>query len=208
MSNNYFKRIDNRLVLEMEEPKPKDYGFISDYEYELFQYNFRPSYAINPADDERFNFEDSYEKDVDFVVLDGGHGIPMAYPKSCDKSCGPGDYRKGGKCDLNGCYEENLVIAKDTGEEKEESQCIVCGKSLITRYYCSDENCIGYINPPLPSITERERELMKGFAEWASNNQFTQYNDIWTSTKIHYSPDKYTTDQLIDIYLETLNKKV
>lgn len=24
----------------------------------------------------------------------------------CDKSCGPGDYRPGGKCDINGCYQK------------------------------------------------------------------------------------------------------
>lgn len=27
-------------------------------------------------------------------------------PGSCDKSCGPGDYYKGGKCDENGCFEQ------------------------------------------------------------------------------------------------------
>lgn len=27
-------------------------------------------------------------------------------PHSCNKSCGPGDYRPGGKCDKNGCYKQ------------------------------------------------------------------------------------------------------
>ncbi len=36
---------------------------------------------------------------------------------SCDKSCSPSDYRKGGKCDLNGCYES---VPPYKEEEREE----------------------------------------------------------------------------------------
>jgi hypothetical protein len=32
---------------------------------------------------------------------------------SCDKSCGPGDYMEGGKCDENGCY--NKAIQQPEG---------------------------------------------------------------------------------------------
>jgi hypothetical protein len=45
--------------------------------------------------------------------------VVKIFPTSCNKSCGPGDYRKGGKCDLNGCYKEpkderSVATAADT----------------------------------------------------------------------------------------------
>ena len=38
------------------------------------------------------------------------------------------------------------------------------------------------------------------FAEWISNNQFTMYNNEWTSTKIHYSGCAYTTTELYSLF--------
>ena len=40
------------------------------------------------------------------------------------------------------------------------------------------------------------------FSEWISNNQFTRYNDEWTSTKIHYSGCIYNTKELYKLFLE------
>lgn len=40
------------------------------------------------------------------------------------------------------------------------------------------------------------------FAEWISNNQFTCYNDEWTSTKIHYSGCAYKTVELYALFLD------
>ena len=31
--------------------------------------------------------------------------------KSCSKSCGPGDWYKGGKCDVNGCFYTTPTLA-------------------------------------------------------------------------------------------------
>jgi hypothetical protein len=49
---------------------------------------------------------------LDFKLLDGSNDKVVAYKTehlklapSCDTSCGPGDYCKGGKCDNNGCWE-------------------------------------------------------------------------------------------------------
>lgn len=38
------------------------------------------------------------------------------------------------------------------------------------------------------------------FAEWITDNQFTRWNNVWKSTKIHYSPDHYTSEELYQIF--------
>ncbi len=47
-----------------------------------------------------------------------------------------------------------------------------------------------------------------GLMEWIQNNQFTMLENVWTSTKIHYSGCAYASEQLIDLYNEYLNKKI
>ncbi len=63
-----------------------------------------------------------------------------------------------------------------------------------------------YILLKATELLAKEKEQAKqeaiGFAEWCSNNQFTCYNDIWTSTNIHYMPDKRTTESLYKVYEE------
>jgi hypothetical protein len=58
-----------------------------------------------------------------------------------------------------------------------------------------------YLSGASSTLTGGGREIE--FAEWISNNQFTRYNGVWTSTKIHYSPDKYTTSELYSLFLKT-----
>lgn len=54
-----------------------------------------------------------------------------------------------------------------------------------------------------PSHTEGEQAV--AFAEWITDNQFTKWNNQWSSTKIHYSPDKYTTQELYTLFTQ-INK--
>jgi hypothetical protein len=85
---NKYKRIDNRLVLEMEVPSRDDILYMSDYWKE---YNSRPSFEINPSDLDKFNFVDGYEKDKHFYTAfthESGDGSPFAFalPKDIDMS--------------------------------------------------------------------------------------------------------------------------
>lgn len=40
------------------------------------------------------------------------------------------------------------------------------------------------------------------FAEWINDNQFTRMDDVWTSTKIHYSGCLYSTTELRKLFNE------
>lgn len=67
-------------------------------------------------------------------------------------------------------------------------------------------------------------EMAVEFAEWLHYNQFVRYvqskdgavpfgenkgtnKNVWVSTKIHYSPDFYTTDQLFTLFLDHKNQQ-
>lgn len=49
-------------------------------------------------------------------------------------------------------------------------------------------------------------DFAKGFAEWISDNQFTRYNSVWTSTKVYYSGSRYNDDELLNLYSNPLTK--
>lgn len=42
------------------------------------------------------------------------------------------------------------------------------------------------------------------FIQWAANNQFTMRENVWTSTKIHYSGCAYAPEQLLELYIDYL----
>lgn len=44
------------------------------------------------------------------------------------------------------------------------------------------------------------------FAEWINNNQFTCFNNEWTSTKIHYSGCVYDTEELYSLFEASAGK--
>lgn len=65
-----YKRIDNRLVLEMVRPNQSEFGSWRTYHEAMLEWESRPSFEINPSDLDKFNFVDGYERDVDFMVED------------------------------------------------------------------------------------------------------------------------------------------
>jgi len=51
------------------------------------------------------------------------------------------------------------------------------------------------------AIHTRAAEIFAmGFAEWKDDNQFTRYNNEWTSTKAYYAGCVYTTQELLTLY--------
>lgn len=46
-------------------------------------------------------------------------------------------------------------------------------------------------------------ELEEGFAKWLQNNQFTMGENVWTSTKIHYTGGEYHTSELRELWLRS-----
>lgn len=64
-----------------------------------------------------------WEIDVDGLLRAGLALDKTKLSNSCDKSCSPSDYYKGGKCDLNGCFEENSSNEQLSGTDQ------VCGKT-------------------------------------------------------------------------------
>lgn len=73
----------------------------------------------------------------------------------------------------------------------------------ILQYKYSDSVTVALNEIEQSKLSSQEvNEDAVGFAEWISNNQFTCYNNIWTSTKIHYSPGNYSTKDLYAIFKE------
>jgi len=62
MQNNYYTRIDNRLVEDFDEPSPEDLCYKD--------YDGKASYPINPADDDKFKEGVRFEEGKDFEVWD------------------------------------------------------------------------------------------------------------------------------------------
>jgi hypothetical protein len=58
----------------------------------------------------------------------------------------------------------------------------------------------GAVNEILSIHTRAAEIFAMGFAEWKDDNQFTRYNNEWTSTKAYYAGRVYTTEQLLTLY--------
>jgi hypothetical protein len=94
MQPKYFKRIDDSLVEDMEEPELRDEYTEQDLMYNqdvLVEWQSRPSYLINPADLDKFNTVDRYEENVhfetdyDYTEGTGGKLYAFAIPKANDE---------------------------------------------------------------------------------------------------------------------------
>jgi len=48
--------------------------------------------------------------------------------------------------------------------------------------------------------TRASKIFAMGFAEWKEDNQFTRYNNEWTSIHEYYAGCIYTTEQLLNLY--------
>lgn len=59
----------------------------------------------------------------------------------------------------------------------------------------------------LKAMQEYADEFACAFAEWIANNQFSYYNEKWTSTKMYYGGCIYTTKELLEIYKQQNNGK-
>lgn len=66
--------------------------------------------------------------------------------------------------------------------------------------------CTGFIDGYDAGIKDAD-EFACGFAEWIANNQFSYYNEKWTSTKMYYGGCIYTTKELLEIYKQQNNGK-
>jgi hypothetical protein len=96
MQNQYI-RIGNRLMLDEPEPRWNggDANEWQHYLIELGMYNDRPSYPINPSDDDCFKEGERYEEGKDFQLHDtpvdirlaeGLDGWPKYYERSTEKT--------------------------------------------------------------------------------------------------------------------------
>lgn len=81
--------------------------------------NVKYTHPIDPTQDVRIHVQTESITPLKYRVITGGHeriynaGLLIRLtiakdcpPFSCSRPCGPGDYYKGGKCDINGCFSD------------------------------------------------------------------------------------------------------
>jgi len=84
MTTQYFKRIGDELVEDMEKPDSRDYydsihGYFKqkDWDMDYAAYNSRPRYPINPSDLDKFKEGESYEEGKDFHLMKDWGNSPV-----------------------------------------------------------------------------------------------------------------------------------
>lgn len=101
--------IHNRLITTLETLSPNERG---DYEVRYRVYNsseIKTQVFKYWAEAEAFikGFPDTIKHEITANSSNYGRRFTGEIAaKVCSKSCSPGDYKEGGKCDENGCYEK------------------------------------------------------------------------------------------------------